>query len=338
MHQEEKILPSNYINISKLLKLIKNKFNKILKFSLLITFIMLCYFQFKTPLYGAKVSFYTTYNKSNNFSVLNLLPSNFNLKPEDSLSFSIDDVLKSDRLLYKVVSQEYLIEDIRIRLVDYWGKDYNKLFTINPLGLILNINSYLMRNKNLTVEEKKIAYATHALTESIIFTKNDKTLLNSIMVVNEDPQLAYQVVENLYTEVVKFSYKITNSKGEEKRKFIELRLNDVKKEMENLEDELLVLVEKNKGLTSPSLLLMKNRLEQEIMAKKQIYITLSSEKELAAIDEKDDTSTIFLLDKPHILPTRIGLSLLEKIIFIFILSFISSLSYYVYKNKRVVFS
>ena len=77
-------------------------------------------------------------------------------------------------------------------------------------------------------------------------------MLNSITV-NEDSQLAYQIVKNIYNEVVKFSYEITNSKGEQK-KVIESRLYDVKREMENLEDELLALVEKNKGLTSPSLL------------------------------------------------------------------------------------
>ena len=164
-------------------------------------------------------------------------------------------------------------------------------------------------------------------------------MLNSITVVNEDSQLAYQIVKNIYNEVVKFSYEITNSKGEQKRKFIESRLYDVKREMENLEDELLALVEKNKGLTSPSLLLAKSRLEQEIVVKKQIYATLSNkfEKELAAIDEKDNTSTIFLLDEPYILPKKIGLSLLEKTIFIFILSFIGSSSYYIFNERKKLF-
>ena len=194
-----------------------------------------------------------------------------------------------------------------------------------------------MSNKSLTNEKKKINHASYVLSESIIFEKNDKTMLNSITVVNEDSQLAYQIVKNIYNEVVKFSYEITNSKGEQKRKFIESRLYDVKREMENLEDELLALVEKNKGLTSPSLLLAKSRLEQEIVVKKQIYATLSSEKELAAIDEKDNTSTIFLLDEPYILPKKIGLSLLEKTIFIFILSFIGSSSYYIFNERKKLF-
>ena len=337
MNQEKKIFLGDQINISNLFKFLKKKFDKILKFSLLTTIIIFFYFLFKTPQYGAKVSFYTTYNKSNNFSVLNLLPSNFNLKPEDSLSFSIDDVLKSEQLLYKVISQEYFIDNTKISLIEYWGVDYNNFFSVNPLSLILNINSYLMSNKSLTNEKKKINHASYVLSESIIFEKNDKTMLNSITVVNEDSQLAYQIVRNIYNEVVKFSYEITNSKGEQKRKFIESRLYDVKREMENLEDELLALVEKNKGLTSPSLLLTKSRLEQEIVVKKQIYATLSSEKELAAIDEKDDTSTIFLLDEPYILPKRIGLSLLEKTIFIFILSFIGFSSYYIFNERKKLF-
>ena len=50
-----------------------------------------------------------------------------------SLKFSIEHFINSDRFLNGIVEQEYIIKG-SITLVEYWGKDYKKIFTLNPIS------------------------------------------------------------------------------------------------------------------------------------------------------------------------------------------------------------
>ena len=83
--------------------------------------------------------------------------------------------------------------------------------------------------------------------------------------------------------------------------FISERLEEIKNSLEKLKNEMLVFMENNKVLTSPNLKL-KDRIQRDITLFNQLYLSLSDQLELAKIDEKDDTSSIFILDMPQVSP------------------------------------
>ncbi len=322
------------INLLSLYLFLRYNMLNILKLPMIFILLYTIYFFVKTPNYSSKVSFYTSYNQANTSSVLNFLPSNLGIQPDNALSFSVENFLSSDKFLKDLVKKEYIIDGNQITLVDYWGEGYNKFFTFNPIGLVSNINSRLMNNPKMKIEEKKLSYAAEALRSSIDFYEDGDSSLNTISVTNSDPFLASQVVQEIYNSVIRYSNEITNMKGKEKREFINSRLSEVKKELENFENQLLSFLEKNKNLNSPSLVLQKDRIEKNIILTRQLYFNLSDQFEMAKIEEKDDTSSIFLLDSPHISPKKAGLTLLEGLFLIFVMSSFLSSSYYLYINRK----
>jgi hypothetical protein len=130
---------------------------------------------------------------------------------------------------------------------------------------------------------------------------------------------------------------VTNIKGKEKRKFIEGRLLSVKKDLEGAENQMQIFLEKNKDLNSPALILKKDRIERSINLYAQLYLSLSDQLEIAKIDEKDFTSSVFLLDNSTLSSYKNGRSLLESIILILIIVFISATSLEVFNNRERLF-
>ena len=71
---------------------------------------------------------YTSYNKSGSSSILSLLPSNLGIQNDNSLSFSVSNLMMSDKFLKDIVQKEFIIEDEKISLLNHWSKNYNSLF------------------------------------------------------------------------------------------------------------------------------------------------------------------------------------------------------------------
>ena len=74
---------------------------------------------------------------------------------------------------------------------------------------------------------------------------------------------------------------------------------------------MIDLLQKNKDLSSPILLLEKERIERDITLFGQLYLSLSDKLESAKIDEKDTTSPIFVLDSPNISSKKQELSFIR---------------------------
>lgn len=328
---------SSNIDLFILYKSVFNNLKQVLTFPFIVISLYILYFLLSTPTYSSSVSFYTSYNKSGSSSILSLLPSNFGIQNDNSLSFSVSNLIMSDKFLKDIVKKEFIIEDEKINLIDHWSKNYNSFFTLNPIAFLSKINSRLMDNNQLPIDERKLLFSIRTLRKSLQFFEDGDSLLNTINVISDDSYLSYQIASEVYDSIVRYSYEITNQKGKEKREFINSRLMEVKIELENLENQLLIFLESNKNLNSPNLLLQKSRLEKDISLYTQLYFTLSDQRELAIIDEKDNTSSIFLLNPPQISAKKVGLNLFEGIFIMFILSFTLSLVIHIYKHRKELF-
>lgn len=286
-----------------------------IRLSLVFIFIFIVYFFIKTPNYMASLSFYTNYEQANTSNVLSFLPGSLGIKPEGDLKFSIQDYLKSENFLNEVVLKEYLVDGEPISLKNLWGDSYDSYLSINPLSVVKKINNNLMYIPDINDDEKKINYASKVLKSSINFSQdNTSSLVKLSIIVKGKPDLAQQIISHSYDSILKYSKMIVNSKGSEKRQFIEGRLQDIKKDLNKYESDLVDFLETNKNIQSPSLQLQKSRIEKNINLYSQLEFSLSDQLEIAKIDEKDNTSTIFILDSPKVLPQKVGVSFIEGIL------------------------
>lgn len=302
------IFSENEIKLDGIIFFFKSYFTKILKFNVIFILLFIFYFLVKPTVYHSKVSFYTNYNEAPQSSFLSMLPAGMlgGGLGYTSLSFSIQNYLSSEIFLKDIVNETYIVGDDTITLSEKWGSDYNKFFVLNPITILKRLNFYLGYNRGLDEGSKKEIYATSILKNSLIFSEDRRTLMNAISInIENDSDLGKQILEKVYDSIVNYSSNVVNIKANEKRKFISQRLSEVTDSLEGAEDEMLKFSQENKQIqNSPTLTLHKQRLQKNITLYNQLYFTLSDQLELAKINEKDTTTSFFLLDAPVTLRTN----------------------------------
>ena len=331
-------IENNTVHISSLIDFINIRIKHILKFALFGVLLFTVYFFIKSAKYVGTVSFYTNYTQSTQSSILSFLPTNFGGVNSSELKFSISNYINSDKFLEDVVQHNYDINGDQTSLVDFWGDGYSSIFTINPFDLMNAIDRNLMFNRNLSIDEKKLQFAKEKLSESVSYSEDRKSSLTTIKIeINDYDYLSESIIHKVYESIINYSSEVNNVKASEKRQFITGRLLEVKNNLENAEDELINFLENNKSLKSPNLILKKDRIQRDITLYSQLYLSLSDQLELAKIDEKDNTSSIFLLDKPQVYSYKSGRGLMDGSLSVFVIFFVIGTLFQIYKKRSYLF-
>ena len=89
--------------------------------------------------------------------------------------------------------------------------------------------------------------------------------------------------------------------------------------------------------TSPTLLLEKNRIQRDIHAYNQVYLSLLDQFELAKIDSKDNTNSVFYLDREIQNSSIEGFGLIQGILYVFFMSYVLFLMLKLYRYRVQLF-
>lgn len=333
------ILENGKINFYSLLIFLQSNLKKNYKYPTLWVIIFIIYFLTKGPTFSSSISFYANYNDSPQISSSSLLTSIAGSSiSSDDLGFSISNFISSNKLAVEVVSQKYIIEGKQTTLVDLWGKDYQKIFSINPLSMYKKIERSFQLHENLSKKELELLFAIETLRKNLTHSENRKTSLHTVSIIVEKyPELSEQIASNIFQSIVSYSNEVTNVKAKEKRQFIEKRIIEIDSSLKNAENNLQLFLEKNKNISSPYLILQKDRLERNVMLYSQLFISLSDQLELAKIDEKDTTSSLFILDYASLSPYKLGTTLFSGAIQIFIIIYLLIVVINAYKLRKSLF-
>ena len=249
------IITNEEINFKNLYFLLSSILIKYLRVVLFFVFIYMVYFfAIKDPKYTASVSFYTDYTETNKSASLSILENFQGVGGQGGLSFSISNYIVSDKFLESVILYEYFIDESRKNLIDLWN--------ISGEPSLLDNFSLI---SGLEENQKKILLAKEKLKNSISFSEDRKTGLNTISVITKiSPDVSKQVVEQMFNSILSYSNEITSVKAREKVSFIQGRVDDIKVKLELSENEMLAFVQNNKNLNSPNLELQKNRIQRDI--------------------------------------------------------------------------
>lgn len=323
------IIANEEINLKNLYFLLSSIVIKYLRVVLFFIFIYMAYFfAIKDSKYTASASFYTDYTETNKSASLSILQNFQGVGGQGDLRFSISNYIVSDKFLESVILYEYFIDESRKNLIDLWN--------ISGEPSLLDNFSLI---SGLEENQKKILLAKEKLKNSISFSEDRKTGLNTISVITKiSPDVSKQVVEQMFNSILSYSNEITSVKAREKVSFIQGRVDDIKVKLELSENEMLAFVQNNKNLNSPNLELQKNRIQRDINLYSQVLRTLSDQLELAKIDEADNTSSIVVLDSAHFSLYKAGRSLLDNI-FILVFGLYGIFSVIeLYNNRKTLFS
>jgi len=206
-------------------------------------------------------------------------------------SFNIPDVVKSRLIATKSTSRDWKTSDGRTtdlvtlwklnKQVDFFKKKSNKIDS-----LVIIEKAIKKFNDHVNVSEDRL------------------TGLIRISTTFQDPKIAANIANFIGNQVELYIQKENSAQSTKEKKFIAERLSVVKNELEKAELELKNFKERNRGYQdSPELFMIFSQVFREVEAKKEVYLTLQQQLELARIEEVKRSPILHVLDNA-VVPTK----------------------------------
>lgn len=172
---------------------------------------------------------------------------------------------------------------------------FSKYYSVEFKDSVNIIEYFKYTNEN---QQKNYDRAFQTLSKLLEISSDKKTKVLSVSLVLEESQLAAEIVNKILFFLEEFIRTKRLSNASERRKWIDQRLSDVKKDLSFAENNLKEFRERNRLISnSPQLLLEQQRMIREVEINSTVFIELKKQLELAKIDEINTMPIINILDK-----------------------------------------
>lgn len=186
------------------------------------------------------------------------------------------NIILSEVILRPVIYDKYATEkfDSLVTLIQYWEYDDE--------------------DENQNFED-----CLTRLREKVISLDVDKeTFVITLSVETTEPKLSADIANRITAQLDTYQRYFRSTNASEQRKFLEGRIDEVKKDLTKAEENLKNFREKNRKVAdSPELLLEQARLQREVDLNSAMFIELKKQYELAKLEEIKNTPVVQILDK-----------------------------------------
>jgi uncharacterized protein involved in exopolysaccharide biosynthesis len=190
------------------------------------------------------------------------------------------DLLEARTILWPVAEKQYQIKTDSGVITG----NLQKIFHIKP------DRPEVMRVK--TIE---------ALQRAVKGVVTPKTGVIDLTVTTGNPELSYQIAQNVLDQVNVFNLENRQKQASAERQFAEKQVGEKRAELRQAELELENFLESNRLYRqSPQLNLEYNRLERQVGMRNQVYSSLVSAYETARIEEVKDLPVIQVIEPPEV--------------------------------------
>ena len=292
------ITDNDEININVIGEILFKKRKFVSKFAIICTLIGLTYSLLATIYFESRISLYPAGELSQTGGVLGDfqgLAKSFGLGGLASApTYNIPDIINSRRLKKDIVLKKWktkLYPD-GSNLIVYWELDEPSFFS--PMKWI---REFLPSGGFQSEKIDKETYEAILELDELISVKEEISGLISVTVLMEDPQLASDIA-NYIAEYVKSFISIEQKREAFRNKtFVEKQMEEAKSQTENSEDSLTDFRKNHPlRLDTPSIEMMRERLQSTVEENRAVYITLRQQFEIAKIDEAKERLLINILD------------------------------------------
>ena len=297
-HKKPLITDNDEININVIGEILFRKRKFVSKIATICTLIGLTYSLLATIYFESRISLYPAGELSQTGGVLGDfqgLAKSFGLGGLASApTYNIPDIINSRRLKKDIVLKKWktkLYPD-ESNLIEYWELDEPSFFS--PMELI---RRFLPSGGFQSEKIDKETYEAILELNELISVKEEISGLISVTVLMEDPQLASDIA-NYIAEYVKSFISIEQKREASRNKiFVKNQMEEAKSQTENSEDSLTDFRKNHPlRLDTPSIEMMRERLESTVEENRAVYITLRQQFEIAKIDEAKERLLINILD------------------------------------------
>ena len=284
------IIVDNAIDFKVLYSVISSKKKFILFITLLFAFIGTGSSFLLDKEYTAEISLYPAKNDFNQgLGQFQSLAANLGInKLNNDQDFNIPDVVKSRLIANKVIKEKWEGQNGKeIDLISLWE--------INKQTWLTGFHSGDV--DSLFIVEKAI----EKFNQHVNVTEDRITGLIKISTIFKDPLIASEIANFIGNQVELYIQKENSAQSTKEKIFILDRLAIVKNELEKSELELKEFKERNRGYEeSPELFMIFSQFFREVEVKKEVYLTLQQQLELARIEEVKKSPILHILD--HAVP------------------------------------
>ena len=284
--EKPRIIQDNIIDFGVLFRVLYTKRKNIILTTLLAAMLGTGFSFLFTEYYSAQISLYPAKKDGmQGLGQFQSLATNFGMNiPDNNQNFNIPDVVKSRLIANKVLDQMWLKQNgSKVSLYQLWNMDKPPWY--NPFSASMNDSAYIKEQ------------AIKKFTDHVEVVEDRLSGLIKITVTLEDPPVSASVANFIGDQVQLYIQKENSAQSTKEKLFISDRLFIVKSELESSELALKDFKERNRGYEdSPELFMVFSRLFREVEAKKQVYLTLQQQLELARIEEVKQTSILHILD------------------------------------------
>ena len=288
--KKPKIIVDGTINLKLLFEILYKSKKFIIACTLLFTILGTSSSFFFKKYYKAEISLYPAKNdNSQGFGQFQALVANMGINnPSKDQNFNIPDVVKSRLIANRAIKIKWkTMNEESIDLISLWRLDRQPWF-----------NSISKKELDSTVIVEK---GIKKFTNHIEVNEDKITGLIKISTTFQDPVIASSIANFIGNQVERYIQKENSAQTKKEKLFISGRLLIVKNELEKSEIELKDFKERNRGYEeSPELFMRFSQLFREVEAKKEVYLTLQKQLELARIEEVKQSPILHILD--HAVP------------------------------------
>ena len=278
-----KIINENYIDFKVLYEIFIRGSKTILLATILSMFFGYCTSFLFTKYYNSEISLYAAKNDSmGSLSQIQSFALNFGIKNlENDQSFNIPDLVESRLIASSLLKNKWnSIEGRNIQLKDLWRIKEEKSMVKDTYDSLRVVEIAMKKLKN-----------------HISVNEDPRTGLIRIKTTFSDPIISSEIANFIGSQVQNYIQKENSAQSTKEKVFISERLLIVKEELESAELELNTFKERNRGYEdSPELFMVFSRYFRDVEAKKEVFLTLQQQLELARIEEVRQSPILHILD------------------------------------------
>ena len=207
---------------------------------------------------------------------------NFGIKNlENDQSFNIPDLVESRLIASSLLKNKWnSIDGRNIKLKDLWRIKEEKSMVKDTYDSLRVVEIAMKKLKN-----------------HISVNEDPRTGLIRIKTTFSDPIISAEIANFIGSQVQNYIQKENSAQSTKEKVFISERLLIVKEELESAELELKTFKERNRGYEdSPELFMVFSRYFRDVEAKKEVFLTLQQQLELARIEEVRQSPILHILD------------------------------------------
>jgi uncharacterized protein involved in exopolysaccharide biosynthesis len=200
--------------------------------------------------------------------------------------------------LDKVIQDKEFLQKL---LIKKWYYNDDSLFLFQILKIKIKpgeqANSYIILKKQLDyIRGNKV----------VVNVKDKRTGILTLTVNAPTAQLAFDINNQVLSQLSEYILNSIKSQAKNKREFIEGRISEVKKDLERYENMLATFKEKNMLSSSPKVVLEDMRINRQIALNQELYIQFQKQYEMAKVEELNDQSQIQVIKSPELPVGRIA--------------------------------